>query len=104
MFAIVKTGGKQYQVTPGDILQIEQVDAEVGSTVSLDEVLLVRDENNVQVGNPLVAGFSVKAKVMAHDKSKKIIVFKFKKRKDYRRKQGHRQGFTRIKIEEIVAN
>ncbi|MDX9753571.1 MAG: 50S ribosomal protein L21 [bacterium] len=104
MYAIVKTGGKQVQVAPGDIITIEKLNAEVGETVSLDEVLLVRNDDQVQVGTPLVAGSSVKAKVLAHDKAKKVIVFKFKKRKDYRRKNGHRQPFTRIKIEEIVTN
>jgi large subunit ribosomal protein L21 len=85
-------------------LEIEKLNAEIGDTVSLDEVLMVRDDETIHVGKPLVEGSSVKAKVMAHDKGKKVIIFKFKRRKDYRLKKGHRQEFTRIKIEEIVAN
>ncbi|MBD3265101.1 50S ribosomal protein L21 [bacterium] len=102
MYAIVRTGGKQYQVAPGDILDVEKLNADIGDTVNLDEVLLLRGDESIQVGTPLVEGTSVKAKVMAHDKAKKLVVFKLKRRKDHRKKAGHRQHFTRIKIEEIV--
>lgn len=104
MYAIVRTGGKQYQVAPGDIIEIEKLSAEVGESISFDEVLLVRDDNKIQVGTPLVGGSSVKGKVMAHDKAKKVLIFKFRRRKDFRKKNGHRQEFTRVKIEEIVSN
>lgn len=102
MYAIVQTGGKQFQVAKGDILEIEKLDAAAGDQVSLDQVLLIRDGETLQIGQPTVENASVKAKVLAHDRAKKIIVFKFKKRKQYRRTQGHRQSFTRIKIEDIV--
>lgn len=103
MYAIVQTGGKQYQVTPGAIINVEKLDADKGQEVTLDQVLLVNDGENVKVGAPLVANSLVKATVVSHDKAKKIIIFKFKRRKNYRRKNGHRQPFTRIRINEIVA-
>lgn len=104
MYAIVQTGGKQFQVAKGDILEIEKIDAQEGDQVSLDQVLLVRDGENLTIGQPVVENASVKAKVLAHDKAKKVLVFKFKKRKQYRRTNGHRQQFTRIRIEDIVTS
>ncbi|MDP8245893.1 MAG: 50S ribosomal protein L21 [Candidatus Hinthialibacter antarcticus] len=104
MYAIIQTGGKQFQVAKGDILEIEKLDAAAGDQVSLDQVLLIRDGENLVIGQPMVENASVKAKVLAHDRGKKIVVFKFKKRKQYRRTQGHRQSFTRIKIEDIVTS
>ncbi len=104
MYAIVQTGGKQFQVAKGDILEIEKLDAQEGDQVSLDQVLLIRDGETLQIGRPVVENASVKAKVLAHDKGKKVVVFKFKRRKQYRRTKGHRQHLTRIKIEDIVTS
>lgn len=104
MYAIVQTGGKQYQVAPGDMLDVEKIDAAVGETVELSQVLLIRDGENLLVGKPTVENASIKAKVLTHDRRKKVIVFKLKRRKGYRRKQGHRQDFTRIRIEQILAD
>ncbi|MBI1389137.1 MAG: 50S ribosomal protein L21 [bacterium] len=102
MYAIVQTGGKQFQVSPGDILEVEKLKADAGEEILLDQVLLIRDGENLQIGKPTVANAAVKAKVMAHDRGKKVIVFKLKRRKNYRRKKGHRQDFTRIRVVEIV--
>ncbi len=103
MYAIVKTGGKQYNVSPGDIIEIEKLSAAEGDEVALNDVLLVKDDDRLRVGTPFVENTSIKATVMAHGRGKKIIVFKFKKRKQYRRTQGHRQDYTRIRIQEIVS-
>jgi len=102
MYAIVRTGGKQYQVSPGDIIQVESLNAAQGDEVTLNEVLLVKDGEQINVGAPLVANSSVKAKVLNHGRGKKVVIFKFKKRKRYRLTKGHRQNFTRIQIQEIV--
>lgn len=98
MFAIVQTGGKQYRAAVGDHLDIELLKAEPGQTVEFDQVLLVNDDNGTRVGAPLVDGAKVVAEVTKHDKARKIVVFKMKRRKNYRRKQGHRQAYTRVKI------
>jgi LSU ribosomal protein L21P len=104
MFAVVLTGGKQYRVQEGDVLFVEKLNAEVDSTVELNEVLAVSKENGeLVVGKPVVEGAKVVAKVVAQGKAKKIIVFKYKRKKDYRRKQGHRQPFTKIVVEKIEA-
>ncbi|MBN2329884.1 MAG: 50S ribosomal protein L21 [Candidatus Omnitrophica bacterium] len=103
MYAIVRTGGKQYQVSPGDVIRVEKIAAEQGEEVALNEVLLVKDDDRFEVGTPILEGASVKAKVLEHGRAKKIIVFKFKRRKQYRRKQGHRQDYTRLQIQEIVS-
>jgi large subunit ribosomal protein L21 len=100
MYAVIKTGGKQYRVSPGDILRVEKLPADKGSTVTFSEVLMVGGDT-VRVGAPTVAGASVTAKVVTHDRAKKIIVFKLKRRKNYRRKKGHRQLFTEIQINSI---
>jgi len=104
MNAIVRTGGKQYNVSPGDIIQVETLQEAEGEVVSLDDILLVRDGETVTIGTPVVENASVKVKVLSHGRGKKIKVFKFKRRKQYHRTQGHRQDFTRIQIEEIVSN
>jgi large subunit ribosomal protein L21 len=103
MYAIVETGGKQYKVAEGDVLFIEKLDVEDGAEVTLDKVLLVNKDGNVVVGSPTVAGATVTAKVLKHGKAKKIIVFKYKAKKNYRRKQGHRQPYTQVQIAKINA-
>ena len=100
MYAIIATGGKQYRVSEGDKIYIEKIDAEVGSTVSFD-VLLVEDNGNVKVGTPVVEGVKVEGKVEAQTRGEKIIVFKYKAKKNYRRKQGHRQPYTKVEITKI---
>jgi large subunit ribosomal protein L21 len=103
MFAIVETGGKQFKVSQGDIIVVEKLNAEVGSTVTLDKVFLVSSDKGVSVGTPTVAGAKVTAKVLEHGKAKKIVVFKYKPKKNYHKKQGHRQPFTKLQIESIEA-
>jgi ribosomal protein L21 len=104
MYAVVVTGGKQYRVSEGDVLYVEKLNAEVESTVELDNVLVVsKDNGELVVGKPVVEGAKVSAKVLAQGKDKKIIVFKYKRKKDYRKKQGHRQAYTKIQIEKINA-
>jgi large subunit ribosomal protein L21 len=102
MYAVIKTGGKQYRVAQGDRLRVEKLPANVGETVTFDQVLLVGGDA-IKVGAPLVAGAKVEAKVVAQERSKKIIVFKFRRRKNYRRKNGHRQPFTALEITGIKA-
>lgn len=103
MYAILETGGKQYKVQEGDVLFIEKLTAEEGETINFDKVLLVGKEEGVVVGAPTVAGATVSAKVLAHGKAKKIIVFKYKAKKNARKKQGHRQPYTKVQIEKINA-
>jgi large subunit ribosomal protein L21 len=103
MYAIVKTGGKQYKVSQGDIMRFEKLDGDVGSTVTFDQVLMVADGDNVTVGQPRVENAVVSGQIVEQGKSKKIIVFKYKRRKRYRRKQGHRQYFTAVRIDAIDA-
>ncbi|ACZ39238.1 MULTISPECIES: 50S ribosomal protein L21 [Sphaerobacter] len=103
MYAVVETGGKQYRVAVGDRIEVERLDAEPGTDVTLDRVLLVADGEDVRVGTPVVEGARVVASVEDQIKGKKVIVFKFKPKKRYRRKQGHRQQLTRLTIKEIVA-
>jgi len=104
MFAIINTGGKQYKVSEGDLLKIEKITADQDSIIELTDVLAVSSgDGELTLGNPLVEGARVTAKVIAHGKAKKVIVFKFKAKKDYRKKQGHRQPFTKILIEKIEA-
>jgi large subunit ribosomal protein L21 len=103
MYAIIKTGGKQYRVSEGTVLKIEKVPGEKGDKVSFSEVLLISaDDGALKVGDPLVAGAVVTGEICEQGKEKKVVVYKYKKRKNYRRKQGHRQPFTRIKIDKIV--
>ena len=99
MYAIVKTGGKQYKVAQGDVLFVEKLEANEGDVVTLDQVLAVAGENGLTVGAPVVEG----ATVTAQGKAKKVIVYKYKAKKDYRRKQGHRQPYTKLVIESINA-
>ncbi len=102
MYAVIETGGKQYRVKQGDVVFVEKLDVAEGETISLDKVLLVSNEGNVSAGKPYVDGAKVEATVLEQGKSKKIIVFKYKAKKNYRKKQGHRQPFTKLKIENIV--
>jgi large subunit ribosomal protein L21 len=102
MYAVIKTGGKQYRVAPGEKLKVEQIPAEVGAEVVLDQVLMVGDGESVRVGQPVVAGASVTATVLAHGRGDKIQIFKMRRRKHYQKHQGHRQGYTEIKIDGIV--
>jgi large subunit ribosomal protein L21 len=102
MYAIFRTAGKQFRAEPGRTLRIPQVSAEPGSTLTFNEVLLSSDGSVVKAGTPLVSGAKVVAEVVKHGKDKKIVVFKFKRRKNYARKQGHRQGFTEVRIDKVV--
>jgi large subunit ribosomal protein L21 len=99
--AIVRTGGKQYRVEPGAVFRVEKLDGDVGSKVELPEVLLVGKGADARVGAPLIAGAKVTGTITAQGRGAKLIVYKFKRRKNYRRKQGHRQSFTEIKVDEI---
>jgi large subunit ribosomal protein L21 len=103
MYAIIKTGGKQYKVQEGDIIRVEKLDVEEGFVVEFDEVLAVNNDNGLKVGTPLVEGAVVEANVLKQGKSKKIIVFKYKAKKNYRKKQGHRQPYTQVQITKINA-
>ncbi len=101
MYAIIRSGDKQFRAEPGGTVRIPSLDGEVGQTVTFDEVLLASDGTAVTVGSPTVAGASVVGEIVAHGRGRKIIIFKWKRRKDYRRKQGHRQGYTDVWIDEI---
>jgi large subunit ribosomal protein L21 len=102
-YAVVETGGKQYRVAPGDTVDVEYLASEKGDEITLDRVLLVAAEDGIKVGNPIVAGASVRAQVVGHDRGDKIIVFKYKNKVRSRRKTGHRQAYTRLQIQEISA-
>ena len=104
MYAVVQTGGKQYRVSEGDVISVEKLNAEAGSTVVLDEVLVIGGENETVVGKPFIEGAAVSAEVVENGKGKKVIIFKYKAKKDYRRKQGHRQPYTKLQIKSISAN
>jgi large subunit ribosomal protein L21 len=101
MYAVIKTGGRQYKVAPGQVVRVGKLEAEVGDTVSLPEVLLVKEGETLKAGTPVLAGVTVSATVVEQDRAKKIIVFKKKRRKGYQKKQGHRQDYTAIKITAI---
>lgn len=103
MYAIIQTGGKQYKVQEGDTIYIEKLFANEGDTVEFDQVLMVAKEDGIVVGNPMVADVKVTGKVEKHGKGKKIIVFKYKAKKNYHRKKGHRQPFSKVVIEKINA-
>ncbi len=103
MFAIVKTGGKQYRVEKNSVIKVEKLDGECGSTVTLDNVLMVFDGVNANIGEPNVAGASVEATVVAQARAPKVIIFKKKRRHNYRRKKGHRQPMTILRVSNIIA-
>ena len=101
MYAVIETGGKQYRVQEGDIITIEKIKAEVGETVAFDKVLVLSDGNDVKVGTPYLDA-AVTGSVVEHGKGQKVIIFKYKAKKDYRKKQGHRQPYTMVKIESLT--
>ena len=101
-YAIIRTGGLQFRVEPGKTIRVPTLPTDVGASVTFDEVLLGSDGSNVHAGAPLVAGAKVTGEIVRHGKGDKIIVFKFKRRKNYARKQGHRQPFTEVKIQDIT--
>ncbi|HYL80242.1 MAG TPA: 50S ribosomal protein L21 [Candidatus Acidoferrum sp.] len=103
MYAIIESGGKQYRVEPGAVVLVERIPGEVGNQVELSRVLLVSDGSTVKVGKPTLSGARVMSEIVAQTRGVKIDVFKFKKRKKYRRKTGHRQELTQVRIAEIVA-
>src|SRR4029077_7140101 len=102
MYAVIRTGGKQYKVAPGEKLKVEQIRADVGAQIDLDQVLLVGDGESVRLGQPIPAGATVKATVLGHGRGEKVQIFKMRRRKHYQKHQGHRQGFTELKIDGIV--
>jgi large subunit ribosomal protein L21 len=103
MYAVIKTGGKQYKVEKGSTLRVEKLDGDAGTKLTFAEVLLVADGDNVQIGTPLLGGAKVLAEIVGQEKGEKLIVFKFRRRKAYRRKNGHRQSYTAIKVTDITA-
>ena len=102
MYAVIKTGGKQYRVSPGDSIDVEKLPFEVGEQIELDQVLLVVNGSGAEIGQPLVKGAKVKATVTRQAKGRKVIIYKYRSSKRYRRKKGHRQHYTRLRIDEIV--
>lgn len=103
MYAVIETGGKQYKVQEGDELRVELLGVEAGDTHTVDKVLMLNTGSDFKVGNPYVEGATVTLKVEDHGKAKKIVVYKYKAKKNYRRKQGHRQPFTKVTVEKIEA-
>jgi len=103
MYAVIKTGGKQYKVAAGEKLKVEQIVADVGAEIVLDQVLLVADGDNVKLGQPLVGGATVTARVVSHGRGEKIRIFKMRRRKHYRKSQGHRQNYTEIEVTGIAS-
>jgi len=103
VYAIIRTGGKQYRVQPGDVVRVERLEGEVGQSVTLGDVLLLAGEGEPRVGNPLLAGVAVRGTVVEQERSAKVRVFKYKKRKHYRRTRGHRQAFTAVRIDAVQA-
>jgi large subunit ribosomal protein L21 len=102
MYAVVKTGGKQYKVAPGEKLKVEQIPADVGAEVILDQVLMVGEGESVRLGQPVVTGVSVKAIVVSHGRGEKVKIFKMRRRKHYQKHQGHRQNYTELRIDSIL--
>jgi large subunit ribosomal protein L21 len=103
MYAVIRTGGKQYKVAAGGKLKVESLAAEVGSEIVIDDVLMIADGDDIKVGAPVVAGASVKATVLSHGRGDKVMIYKMRRRKHYRKTQGHRQNYTEIRIDGISA-
>ncbi len=103
MYAVIKTGGKQYRVAAGEKIKVEQIPADVGSEISIDQVFMVGEGESVKIGTPVVEGASVKATVVSHGRHDKIKIFKMRRRKHYQKHQGHRQNYTELRIEAISA-
>ncbi len=103
MYAVIKTGGKQYRVVDGEKIKVEQIPADVGAEITLDQVLMVGEGESVSIGTPLLAGAKVTATVVAHGRGPKIKIFKMRRRKHYQKHQGHRQNYTEIQISGIAA-
>ena len=103
MYAVIKTGGKQYRVAAGEKIKVEQIPADVGSEITIDQVFMVGEGDAVKIGTPVVAGASVKAIVVSHGRHDKIKIFKMRRRKHYQKHQGHRQNYTELRIEAISA-
>ena len=103
MYAVIKTGGKQYRVAAGEKIKVEQIPADVGSEITLDQVFMVGEGETAKIGTPVVAGASVKATVVSHGRHDKVKIFKMRRRKHYQKHQGHRQNYTELRIEAISA-
>ncbi|MFN3534690.1 MAG: 50S ribosomal protein L21 [Desulfatiglandales bacterium] len=103
MYAVISTGGKQYRVSPGDLVDVEKLDGERGQEVVFDQVLLLKEGEGIKVGNPVLEGVRVKGVVVRTAKARKVVVFKYKRRKGFKRLRGHRQWFTTVRISEILA-
>jgi large subunit ribosomal protein L21 len=103
MYAVIKTGGKQYRVAAGEKIKVEQIPADVGSEITIDQVFMVGEGETAKIGTPVVAGASVKATVVSHGRHDKIKIFKMRRRKHYQKHQGHRQNYTELRIEAISA-
>ena len=101
MYAVIKTGGKQYKVAPGEKLKVETLPAEVGAEVVIDQVLMVGDGDHVRLGAPVISGVAVKATIVGHGRGEKVTIFKMRRRKHYQKHQGHRQNFTELRIDSI---
>lgn len=104
MYAVIKQGGRQYKVSPGDVIQIDLIEAEKGASVELPNVYMLHDGENLQIGKPVVEGVAVQANVVRNGKGRKIIVYKYKRRQGYHKKQGHRQDFTEVRVTGISRN
>lgn len=101
MYAVIQTGGKQYLAKPGEEVKVEKLEGNVGDTITFERVLLTSDGENINIGKPYLENTKVVGRITRHDRDKKIVVFKYKRRKNYRKKRGHRQGFTKVRIEDI---
>jgi large subunit ribosomal protein L21 len=101
MYAIFRSGGRQYEARPGQVVKVEKISGEIGENVTIDEVLLFSDGEKLQVGRPLIEGVAVKATIIEQGRLPKIVIFKHKRRKDYRKRQGHRQAYTAMRVENI---
>ena len=101
MYAVIKTGGKQYRIAPGEEIRVEKLPGNVGDRITFEEVLLTSDGDNVKVGKPFLENAKVLARITGHGKGRKVVVFKYKKRKGYRRKRGHRQHYSLVRVENI---